>query len=46
MCLIIHLQFVPNLELRTFKFLLVFFVLQSGISLLGEVNQIGDMVDN
>ena len=46
MCLIIHLQFVPNLELRSLEFLLVFFVSQAGISLLGEVNRLGDMVDN
>ena len=46
MCLIIHLQFVPNLELRSFEFLLVFFVSQAGISLLGEVNRLGDTVDN
>jgi hypothetical protein len=44
--LIIHLQFVPNPELRSFEFLLVFFVSQVGISFLGEVNQFGDMVDN
>ena len=46
MCLIIHLQFVPNLELRSFEFLLVFFVSYAGISLLGEVNRLGDTVDN
>ena len=46
MCLIIHLQFVPNLELRSFEFLLMFFVSQAGISLLSEVNRFGDMVDN
>jgi hypothetical protein len=44
--LIIHLQFVPYFELRTLEFLLVFFVSQAGISLLGEVNRIGDMVNN
>jgi hypothetical protein len=38
--LIIHLQFVLNLELRSSKFLLVFFVLQVGISLRGEVNRL------
>ena len=46
MCLIFHLQFVLNLELRSFEFLLVFFVSQVGISLLGEVNRFGDTVDN
>ena len=46
MCLIIHLQFVPNLELHSFEFLLVFFVSQTGISLFGEVNRLGDTVDN
>ena len=46
MCLIIHLQFVPNLELRSFEFLLVFFVSQAGISLLGKVNRIHVSVDN
>ena len=45
-CLIIHLRFVPNLELRSFEFLLVFFILQVGISLLGEVNLVHDLVDN
>ena len=44
--LIIHLQFVLYFELRTFEFLLVFFVSQAGISLLGEVNRIDDTVDN
>jgi hypothetical protein len=38
--LIIHLQFVPNLKLRSSKFLLVFFVSQAGISLRGEVNRL------
>jgi hypothetical protein len=38
--LIIHLQFVPNLKLRSSEFLLVFFVLQAGISLRGEVNRL------
>jgi hypothetical protein len=33
-------------ELRTFEFLLVFFVSQARISLLGEVNHISDTVDN
>ena len=46
MCLIIYLQFIPNLELHSFEFLLVFFVSQAGISLLGKVNRFGDMVDN
>ena len=40
------MQFVLNLELRSFEFLLVFFVSQVGISLLGEVNRFGDTVDN
>jgi len=44
--LIIHLQFVLYFELRTFEFLLVFFVSQAGISLLDEVNRIDDTVDN
>ena len=34
--LIIHLQF----ELRSFEFLLVFFVALAGISLLGEINRV------
>jgi len=38
-CVIIHLQFT-SVELRTFEFLLVFFVSQAGISLLGKVNRI------
>ena len=46
MCLIIYLQFIPNLELHSFEFLLVFFVSQAGISLLGEVNRIDDTFDN
>jgi hypothetical protein len=33
-------------ELRTFEFLLVLFVSQAEISLLGEVNRIGGTVDN
>ena len=45
-CGIIHLQFIPNLELRSFEFLLVFCILQVGISLLGEVNRLGETVDN
>ena len=32
--------------LRSFLFLLVFFIAQAGISLLGEVNLIHDLVDN
>jgi len=32
--------------LRSFLFLLVFFVAQAGISLLGEVNLVHDLVDN
>ena len=32
--------------LRSFLFLLVFFVAQAGISLLGEVNLVRDSVDN
>ena len=32
--------------LRSFLFLLVFFVVQAGISLLGEVNLVRDSVDN
>ena len=32
--------------LRSFLFLLVFFVAQTGISLLGEVNLVHDLVDN
>ena len=44
-CLIIHLQFVPNFELCSFEFLLVFFVSQARISLLGKVNWFGDTVD-
>ena len=32
--------------LRSFLFLLVFFVAQAGISLLGEVNLVHDSVDN
>jgi hypothetical protein len=31
---------VNSIELRTFKFLLLFFDLHAGISLLGEVNRI------
>jgi hypothetical protein len=37
---------VPNLELHSFEFLLVFFVSQAEISLLGKVNRFGDTVDN
>jgi hypothetical protein len=37
---------ITFIALCTFKFLLVFFVWQAGISLLGEVNWICDMVDN
>ena len=40
--LIIHLQF----WLRSFLFLLVFFIAQAGISLLGVVNLVHDLVDN
>jgi hypothetical protein len=43
--LIIHLQFVPNLELRSSEFLVVFFVSQEGISLHGKVNRL-ETVDN
>ena len=32
--------------LRSFFFLLVFFIVQAGISLLGEVNLVRDSVDN
>ena len=32
--------------LRSFLFLLVFFIAQAGISLLGEVNLVHDLVDN
>ena len=32
--------------LRSFLFLLVFFVVQVGISLLGEVNLVRDLIDN
>ena len=32
--------------LRSFLFLLVFFVAQAGISLLGKVNLVRDLVDN
>ena len=42
MRLIIHLQF----WLRSFLFLVVFFVAQEEISLLGEVNLVRDLVDN
>jgi hypothetical protein len=42
----VELQFVPIFELHTFDFLLVFVISQAEISLLGEVNQIGDTIDN
>jgi hypothetical protein len=38
--LIIHLQFVSNLELRSSEFLLVLFVSQAVISLGGKVNRL------
>jgi hypothetical protein len=38
--LIIHLQFVPNLELHSSELLLVFFVSQAEISLHGEINRL------
>jgi hypothetical protein len=37
---------VPYFELRCFEFLLVFFVSQVGIILLGEENPVCDTVDN
>ena len=37
---------IPYFKLRIFEFLLVFFISQAGIILLGEVNRIGDTVDN
>ena len=37
---------VTSIELRFILFLLVFFVAQVGISLLGEVNLVCDLVDN
>ena len=40
--IIIHLQF----GCVFFLFLLVLFVVQTGISLLGEVNLVRDLVDN
>jgi hypothetical protein len=44
--LIIDLQFVTFIiEERTFVSLLVFFVSQKGISLLGKVNRISDTID-
>ena len=45
--LIIHLQLSLQFECCvSFEFLLVFFVSQAGISLLGEVNWIVTTVDN